>query len=172
MRNNCILIGYMGCGKSTVGRKLAEALNYEFIDTDAWIEKWQGMTISEIFKFKGESYFRDLETEVLRKLLEENGDYIISVGGGLPLREENRKLMQKLGQVIYLKAAPETIYNRIKGDVTRPLLQTENPRAKIIEMLNDREEKYMAAASKVIVVDEKEVSEIVGEIKRIRESID
>lgn len=168
MRNNCILIGYMGCGKSTVGRKLSETLKRSFVDTDALIEEWQKMTISEIFKLKGEAYFRDLETKVLQKLLEEDNEYVISVGGGLPLREENRNLLQKLGQVIYLKAAPDTIYNRIKGDVTRPLLQTADPKARIIEMLKDREDKYLAAAHNMVIVDEKDVQKIVDEIKEIR----
>lgn len=164
MKNNCILIGYMGCGKSTVGRRLSEVLNRNFWDTDAWIEKRQGMTISEIFKLNGEEFFRDLETEVLREFLESDEEYVISVGGGMPLREENRELLQKLGKVIYLKATPETIYHRIKGDVTRPLLQTENPKARIVEMLCDREEKYQAAAHETVIVDGKDVSKIVDEI--------
>ena len=172
MKNNCILIGYMGCGKSTVGKKLSEALSHSFVDTDVLIEEEQRRTISEIFQADGEPFFRDLETETLRKLLETEGEYVISVGGGLPLREENRKLLQKLGQVIYLKAASDTIYNRLKGDVTRPLLQTENPKARIIEMLNEREEKYMAAAHNIVIVDEKEISEIVDEIIEIRKVSD
>lgn len=167
MRNNYILIGYMGCGKSTVGRRLAETLNYEFMDTDAWIEKCQGMTISEIFKLKGELYFRDLETETLRELLEEDKEYVISVGGGVPLREENRRILRKLGKVIYLKAIPETIYNRIKGDVTRPLLQTANPKERITEMLGDREEKYLAAAHEIVSVDGKDVSKVLDELMKI-----
>lgn len=172
MKNNCILIGYMGCGKSTVGRQLSDILKHGFVDTDALIEEEQGRTISEIFKVDGEQFFRDLETEALRKLLETEGKYVISVGGGLPLREENRMLLQKLGQVIYLKATPDTIYNRIKGDVTRPLLQTKNPKERIIEMLNEREEKYLVAAHKIVFVDEKEISEIVDEIMEIRKALD
>lgn len=151
-----------------MGRRLSEAFNQEFVDTDALIEQSQEMTISEIFKQKGENYFRNLETELLRKLLEKDGEYVISVGGGLPLREENRRLLQELGQVIYLKAVPDTIYNRIKGDVTRPLLQTDNPKARMIEMLGEREEKYLAAAHNIVIVDEKNISQIVDEIVEIR----
>ena len=186
MKNNIILIGYMGCGKSTVGRKLAENRKWSFIDTDAWIEEREGITISEIFASKGEPYFRELETECLKVLMEEKGSgsryrnedcegsgnrsltekngSVISVGGGLPLREENRMLLQQLGQVIYLKAKPDTVYGRIKGDTTRPLLQTENPLQKIKEMIDTREGKYQAAAHKVICVDEKSVLQIVDEI--------
>lgn len=183
MRNNIILIGYMGCGKSTVGRKLAEKMQLSFLDTDAWIEEREGITISKIFASKGEAYFRDLETDCLKILLNEKnsenetGDrssdfdlkekngYVISVGGGLPVREENQRLLQQLGQVIYLKARPDTIYKRIKGDTTRPLLQTENPLQKIQEMIVAREEKYQAAAHRVLHVDGKRVSEIVEEIQ-------
>ena len=164
MRNNYILIGYMGCGKSTIGKKMSEILNIKLVDTDAWIEKQQGMTISEIFATKGEGFFRDLETGALQELLEEKELMVISVGGGLPVREENRSLLQQLGQVIYLKAEPETIYNRIKGDTTRPLLQTENPMEKIREMLGQREEKYQVAADKIVTVDDKDLSEILDEI--------
>ena len=164
MRNNYILIGYMGCGKSTIGKKMSEILNIKLVDTDAWIEERQGMTVSEIFATKGELFFRDLETGALQELLEEKETMVISVGGGLPLREENRSLLQQLGQVIYLKAQPETIYNRIKGDTTRPLLQTENPMEKIREMLGQREEKYQVAADKIVTVDDKDLSEILDEI--------
>lgn len=164
MRNNYILIGYMGCGKSTIGKKLSEILNIKLVDTDARIEERQGMTVSEIFATKGEPFFRDLETGTLQELLEEKESMVISVGGGLPLREENRRLLQRLGKVIYLKAEPETIYNRVKGDTTRPLLQTGNPMEKIREMLGQREEKYQAAADKIVIVDDKEISKIVYEV--------
>lgn len=164
MRNNYILIGYMGCGKSTIGKKMSEILNIKLVDTDAWIEERQGMTVSEIFATKGELFFRDLETGALKELLEEKELMVISVGGGLPVREENRRLLQQLGHVIYLKAEPETIYNRVKGDTTRPLLQTENPMEKIREMLGQREEKYQVAADKIVTVDDKDLSEILDEI--------
>ena len=181
MKNNIILIGYMGCGKSTVGKKIAELLNMPFLDTDQWIEEKEEMPVSEIFALKTEAYFRDLETNCLKVLLQEEKEQkaeecinnqgleacnrkVISVGGGLPVREENRKLLKQLGQVIYLKANPETIYERLKGDSTRPLLQTENPLQKIKEMIADREEKYQAAAERVIYVDGKSVTEIIEEI--------
>ena len=176
----------MGCGKSTVGQRIAEKKKCLFLDTDAWIEEKEKITVSEIFAAKGENYFRDLETECLWELLQDTEEncglyekdyrqgygasfkekqrYLISVGGGLPVREENQKLLKQLGQVIYLKAEPETIYERLKGDTTRPLLQTENPRQKIKEMIEYREEKYQAAAHKVISVDGKSISEVVEEI--------
>lgn len=176
----------MGCGKSTIGRRMAEMFQMSLVDTDSWIEEKEGISISEIFAVKGEAYFRDLETKCLKSLLEETNNIknenserilsdgsntirksIISVGGGLPVREENQKLLKQLGLVIYLKAKPDTIYERLKGDTTRPLLQTENFLQKIKDMLNDREKKYQAAAHQVIDVDGKGIQEIIEEIAEI-----
>lgn len=167
---------------------MAEMFQMLFVDTDAWIEEKEGMSITEIFEVKGEAYFRDLETHCLSELLKkdktvdsrkendrekvcfERKPYMISVGGGLPVREENRLLLKQLGEVVYLKATPKTIYERIKGDTTRPLLQTENPFQKIKDMLNDREEKYQAAAHRVVTVDSKSIIEIIQEITQRMES--
>lgn len=176
MKNNIILIGYMGCGKSTVGKALASRNQQIFLDTDVCIEQQEGCAISNIFAQKGEGYFRDLEAKLLQKMVEENANTlekerenvrVISVGGGLPLREENRVLLRQLGTVIYLKAKPDTIYERLKGDTTRPLLQTENPREKIKEMLESREGKYQAAAHNIMEVDGKKTEEIVEEIRKM-----
>ena len=181
-----ILIGYMGCGKSTIGRRISQKFQWTFIDTDEWIEKKEGITIKEIFASQGEEYFRDLETLCLKELLQEfqgqvegkenkiDGVFpetegvVISVGGGLPIREENQRLLKQLGTVIYLKANPDTIYERVKSDTTRPLLQTENPRQKIKDMLAIREEKYQAATDVVIEVDGKSVLQVVEEIENSR----
>lgn len=171
MKNNIILIGYMGCGKSSVGVRLSKKQKVPFLDTDQWIEKKQGTAISEIFARKGEEAFRDMETECLKTLLGETKGSVISVGGGLPVREVNRELLKQLGHVIYLKANPETIYERIKGDTTRPLLQTSDPQGKIVEMLTSREDKYMAAAKSIVEVDGKTYMEIIQEILEITEAI-
>lgn len=172
LKNNLILVGYMGCGKSSVGKRVAEESGAMFLDTDAWIEEKEQISISQIFATKGEAYFRDLETQCLQELLldaqkDSSCKKLISVGGGLPVREENRKLLQKLGVVIYLKATPETIYQRLKGDTTRPLLQGENPLQKIKDMMLQRESKYMDAANYVVSVETKGIEEVVEEIKDI-----
>ena len=190
MKNNIILIGYMGCGKSTIGCELAKKMGMKFLDTDEWIEEKVGNTISEIFALRGEAYFRDLETECLKEFLRgkkrfedftsktemyvdevcrKEQELVISVGGGLPVREENQSLLRQLGHVIYLKAEPETVYERIKGDTARPLLQTENPRQRIKDMMAVREEKYQAAAQTIIIVDGKDVSEILEEVMEAME---
>lgn len=156
----------MGSGKSTVGKRLAAVSGNSFLDTDLWIEKQENKKISEIFSLYGEACFRDMETECLKTLLKETREegYVISVGGGMPVREENRMLLQQLGCVVYLKASPETIYERIGKDPARPLLQTDDPEESIRKLMQEREEKYAAAAERVILTDHKSVEEIVREI--------
>lgn len=161
---NIILIGFMGCGKSTVGIKLSYHLRRALEDTDKLIEKEEGRTISEIFKTDGETYFRSLETECLKKLIQTTDGKIISVGGGLPIREENHALLKELGTVIYLRATPETIYERVKHDTTRPLLQGDNPQEKIRTLLQERTPIYEQAADFVIDVDNKDFEAILDEI--------
>lgn len=164
MKSNWILIGYMGCGKTTVGRYLAKTLKVDFIDTDAWIERKHGCSISQIFAARGEEAFRDMETACLRELIETGSRGVFSAGGGLPLREENRKLLRQLGRVVYLQARPETIYKRVKHDTSRPLLQTADPEKRIIEMLKERTPFYLDAAELAIQVDGKTFEEIVCEM--------
>lgn len=161
---NVILIGFMGCGKTTVGLRLSYRLRRPVVDTDKEIEREEQRTISDIFATDGEAYFRDRETACLRKLIESANNQIISVGGGLPVREENRTLLHELGQVFYLRAKGETIYERVKVDTTRPLLQCEDPLTKIRALLNERDSYYQAAADVVIAVDGKSFEQILNEI--------
>ena len=155
---NIVLIGFMGCGKSTIGIKLSYKLHMTVEDTDKWIEKKEGKSITDIFAENGEAYFRGVE------LTDEPGCHIISTGGGMPLREENRPLLKKMGHVIYLKAEPETIWGRLSGDTTRPLLQCENPRKRIQTLLAERNSIYTEAADSVIAVDGKDTDTIIEEI--------
>lgn len=163
--SNVILIGFMGSGKTTVGLKLSYRLRRAVIDTDKEIEKEEKRTISEIFATDGEGYFRDRETAYLKKLLENTTSQILSVGGGLPLREENRELLHRLGRVFYLCAGAETIYERVKHDTTRPLLQGDDPQSKIRTMLAERDKYYREAADVVIHVDGKDFEQILNEIE-------
>lgn len=151
---NIILIGYMGSGKTTVGRRVAKLKDYVFVDTDEMIVEQHNRSISEIFATDGEQAFRDLETALLRQLIAEKKEHqVISTGGGMPLRAENRQLLVQLGKVVYLKARPETIYNRIKEDTTRPLLQCENPLKRIAEMIAGRSPIYEVGAMFIVEVD-------------------
>ena len=158
-----ILMGFMGCGKSSVGVRLSYKLQKAFLDTDNLIEKMEGMPISNIFDTYGEAYFREKETEVLAALKQEKADRIISLGGGTPLREENRSILKELGTVVYLKVSADTVYERLKGDTTRPLLQGENPKQKIEQLLEQRSGIYESAADVIICGDGKTHEEVISE---------
>lgn len=162
---NIILTGYMGSGKTTVGRNIAKLKDYTFVDTDEMIVEQQQRSINEIFATDGEQAFRDMETALLRQLIDENREHmVVSTGGGMPLRAENRQLLSELGKVVYLKASPKTIYGRIKSDTTRPLLQCEEPMKRIEEMIAKREPLYEEGALLIVQVDELRQSEAASEI--------
>lgn len=163
---NVILIGFMGSGKTTVGLRLSYRLRKPVIDTDKEIEREEKRSISDIFATDGEKYFRDRETVYLKRLVKSGGNQIISVGGGLPLREENRALLHQLGQVFYLKASAGTIYERLKHDTTRPLLQGEDPQSRIRTLLGERDACYQDAADVVVNVDSKDFEQILNEIEK------
>lgn len=163
---NVILIGFMGCGKTTVGLKLSYRLRQSVIDTDKEIEKEEKRSISDIFATEGEAYFRQQETACLEKLLQTARDKIISVGGGLPLREENRTLLKQIGKVVYLRATPETIYGRLKYDTTRPLLQGDDPETRIKELMAKRDGFYEQAADVIVDVDGKDFEQIISLIEQ------
>ena len=169
---NVLLIGFMGSGKSSVGKKLAGLLAVPCLDTDALIEEQEKMTIREIFAQRGQEYFRDAETRAVRGLTDRAGRYVLSVGGGLPLRSENREILKKLGTVIYLKASVQTLAERLARDTTRPLLQGEEPlEEKITRILSEREALYEEACSHVVLSDGKSVREVAQEIRRLIETL-
>lgn len=158
---NIILTGMMGAGKTTVGKELATIMNCNFIDLDETIEKNYGK-ISDIFKQKGEEYFRQIETLELKKLnIQET--FVLSTGGGIVLKDENIKILQTLGYVFYLEASTDTIYERIKNQKHRPLLNTSDPKRSIEEILSKRKKLYENSGEK-ITVNNKNVKEIAEEI--------
>lgn len=162
---NIILIGFMGCGKSTIGIRLSYRMKQPMLDTDKYIERTNGCTISEIFEKEGEQSFRDKETGLLLDLKNQRiKDNIISTGGGMPLREINRSYLKSLGVVVWLRIKPETVYERLKGDTTRPLLQSENPYERICEMMNSRYEAYEEASDVIVDVDGKTIERIMDEV--------
>ena len=162
---NIIFEGFMGSGKSTVSEIIAERLDLELLDTDRAIEEAEGRSISSIFEEDGEETFRDMETELLEMITgEHQRNMVISLGGGLPLREENRKLLKEAGKVIYLKARPETVLERVKGDGSRPLLKSEDPLGRIKELQEKRRDIYDAAADIVIDTDDLTPEEIADKI--------
>lgn len=157
---NIILTGFMGSGKSTVGVRLSWRLKMPVEDTDKLIERRERMSIRTIFDTRGEAYFRERETELLQELYKKKYCRIISTGGGTPVRPQNRPLLKQLGTVVYLRLRPETVYDRIKGDTGRPLLQCENPLERIRELLTEREATYEECADIIVDVDDRSVDEI------------
>lgn len=137
---NVVLIGFMGTGKSTIGKALAGRLGWQFVDTDQKVEERQGITISEMFATLGESAFRQVESDTLDRVLEQSAQ-VISTGGGAVLAERNRLSMKKDGYVIALKAAEETIIERVKHDQSRPLVQGD-VEERVHKLLETRRNAY------------------------------
>ena len=166
-----ILEGFMGSGKSTYGKALSEKLGIFFMDTDKSIEQMAGMSVSQIFAERGEAEFRDMEAMLLKRIAEKPRKYprdmIISVGGGMPVKLENRINMSMIGRVVYLKASEELLVSRLQGDnADRPMIAGENPAEKIHRLLSEREAIYLDAANNVVNIDGKSDEEIVRELER------
>ena len=160
IKNNIILIGFMGSGKSSVGMYLAERISYQFKDTDKMIEHKVHSTISQVFSEHGEEYFRNLETDLLSELVPNLNRAVLSTGGGMPIREQNKALLKDLGYVVFLKASKQTTLNRLRGDSTRPLLQGDDQEKKIERMLELRTPIYEKTAHKIITTDGRSIPEI------------
>jgi len=163
MIKNIILTGFMGTGKTSVGARLAKDLGHTFVDTDERIEADQKTTITEIFAKKGEPYFRDVEARIIGQVLS-GSRQVVSTGGGAVIREENRAAFRKGGLTVCLTARPEVVFERIRHETHRPLLQAPDPQAKIRELLDAREQFYRQA-DLVIDTSDRTVEDIITEIK-------
>ncbi len=161
--SNLILIGFMGTGKSTIALQLSQKLSLPFFEMDQLIVEKEGKEIPKIFEESGESYFRDLETSLLKKILSKNGS-IISCGGGIVLRNENIHEMKNHGTVILLTATPETILQRVQHNNSRPVLNGKKNIHDISKLMEERQDKYMQAADIIISTDSKNLSQICHEI--------
>jgi len=167
MYKNIILTGFMGVGKTSVGTGLAKELGYTFVDTDDLIEADEKTTITEIFATRGEPYFRDVETQVIRRVMEGEGQ-VVSTGGGAVIRDENREAFRAGGLTVCLTGRPEVIFSRIKHETHRPLLQVGDPLAQIRELLESRE-TYYRLADMTIDTSDKSVKDAIAAIKeRVR----
>ncbi|MGE5583467.1 MAG: shikimate kinase [Bacillota bacterium] len=157
-----ILIGFMGTGKTTVGKLLAANLGYDFLDTDDLIEAREGKTVSQIFATDGEAYFRKLEHKLARELSKADS-LVIASGGGFALNRENMEVLRSNGLVVSLNASPEVIYQRVKHESHRPLLAVKNPLPQIEKLLSYRA-KYYQEADLMVDTSRKEPGDIVKEI--------
>ena len=137
MNSNIVLIGFMGCGKSSIGRRLAARLGYDFIDSDELITARAGKSITDIFAQEGEERFRERETAELQDLVG-SSRIVLATGGGAVLREHNRDLLKRIGTVVWLHSDPETLFERASRNRKRPLLEVENPRTTFNTLLESR----------------------------------
>lgn len=163
-KDNIVLIGFMGSGKTTFGKALAKHMNMDFLDTDVYIEERAGKSIPEIFAEDGEEAFRRLETEVLLHLRDSVNHTVFATGGGMPLRLENARLLREIGKVCCLTAVPQVIYERVKGDRNRPLLQGEDPYGKIRSLMKERRPLYERAADVVVDANSDDIEEMVSRL--------
>jgi shikimate kinase len=159
---NLALIGFMGTGKSSVGRALADQLNFQFVDTDELIETRAGKTITQIFAENGEASFRDLEKCVVTDLKDQQ-KIVISTGGGLATNPENLESLKVHSLVVCLWASPEGIWERVRNQTHRPLLQTPDPLAKIRDLLTKREPFYKQA-DVLVNTERRSIKEVVQHV--------
>jgi shikimate kinase len=166
---NIFLVGPMGAGKSTVGRQLAESLSYTFKDSDQEIQRRTGVDIATIFEFEGEEGFRTRERQVIDDLVAEER-IVLATGGGVILNAENRQNLAARGVVIYLHCTPEQQHARTSRDRSRPLLQTDDPLARLRELMDERDPLYRQVADLVVSTEKRGTASVVKEIRRRLES--
>lgn len=160
---NLFLIGFMGCGKSTIADSLEKKWHFNRIEMDDELIRQAGMSIPQIFEKYGEAHFRQMETDFLRSLAA-GENQVISCGGGVAMRPENVELMRQGGTTVLLTATPETIYARIGQDENRPMLKGRHSVSGIAELMEIRRPHYEAAADLVISTDDKNADQICEEI--------
>ena len=160
---NVFLIGFMGCGKSSVAAHLSKTYGMDVLEMDQVITERVGMSIADIFTQYGETYFRDIETELVKEI-QHKDNQVVSCGGGIVLRTQNVDTMRSAGTIVCLTAKPETILERVKDDDARPLLKGNKNLTFINEMMEKRRDKYECAADIIVETDGKTIAEICDEI--------
>jgi shikimate kinase/3-dehydroquinate synthase len=171
---NIFLVGLMGSGKTTIGRALAKRLNKRFVDADHEIEARTGATIPLIFEIEGEASFRQREADVIRDLTAQEG-IVLATGGGAVLNEQSRQFLKERGTVIYLRASVNSILQRTSYDRNRPLLQTDDPKARIEELSQQRAPLYQEVAHIIIETGRPNVQSVVqtilGQLPNVSETL-
>jgi shikimate kinase len=156
---NIAVIGFMGAGKTTVGRMIAERLGYAFVDMDEEIERAAGLSVNRIFEMYGEAAFRERETVLTAKLA--GGDrQVVSCGGGWALNPDNVAWMEGSSKLVYLRASPDTILRRTSGDSSRPLLNVSNRGDRVVSLLGARAPVYMGVADLVVDTDDMTLEQV------------
>lgn len=159
MNNSIYLIGFMGSGKSTIGKEIAEATNFTWVDLDHYIEKEQDIKIKELFEHYGENYFRSLEANALKVLIPQK-KLVVSTGGGVIVTPESVEILKKQ-RTVYLKLDFETLYQRVVHDLDRPLVKSYQ---QLLDLYTAREKLYESACSSILYGEGKSVQDITEEI--------
>ena len=163
MPQNIFLVGPMGAGKTSIGKRLSKRLKREFVDSDRVLENRTGVSIATIFELEGEEGFRDRETKILRELAKSEHS-VIATGGGIVVREINRPILKENGTIVYLQASVDTQLKRTQHDKKRPLLQTDNRRDKLLALAKQRNPIYEDLADIVIHTDSQSISNSLSQI--------
>jgi shikimate kinase len=166
------LIGMMGSGKSTVGRRLASHLGIDFIDADKELEARCGVPIATIFDLEGEAGFRKRETDLLAELLNAPIRRVVATGGGVVLSEVNRQYLSSMSRCVYLEAQVQDLWIRLRNDRDRPLLRTQNPRARIAELVQLRHPLYVQTAKASVKTSRQGIEKVVGDIIAFLNTVD
>jgi len=161
-----IFVGPMGAGKTTIGRQVAKSLGRKFFDSDKEIEKRTGATIPLIFELEQEDGFRKRESAMIKEL-SSKPDIVLATGGGAVLKKQNRDIMNKQGYVIYLCAPVEQLMRRTARDKNRPLLQTDNPKQTIKDLLKIRDPLYREVADLIMETNGLSVTQVVTKLKKV-----
>jgi shikimate kinase len=164
-RDNVFLVGPMGAGKSTIGRHLAALLGKRFVDADREIEERTGARVALIFELEGEAGFRRRERAALDELTALS-DIVLATGGGAVLDPANRSLLRSRGTVVYLHAPLDALFRRTRRDHNRPLLQTDDPLARLTQIVRDRDPLYREVADLIVDTDHRTVRSVVNEVAR------
>lgn len=164
--NHIVIIGFMGSGKTRVGKRLSEDLGLPFVDVDKKITKKMNLSMKEIFDRFGEPFYRALETLTVKELLDDKERRIISLGAGLPMQEQNVKYIRELGTVIYLKGSLETLRKRLEGSSKDPLIDGDDREEKIRKLLRQRGPVYTKLADIEVVTGDKPFEDLIKEIKQ------
>lgn len=165
VRSNVALIGFMGAGKSAVGRALASRKNRTFVETDSLVEQRAGMSIGDIFSRFGEEWFRELESEIISRVTQMT-DAVISCGGGAVLREQNVAALKESSIVVFLDVAPETVLQRIgSGSRIRPLLDEPDRESRVRQLIVIRQPLYLSSADIVVQTDAISIEQVVRRVE-------
>lgn len=163
--NHIVLIGFMGSGKTRVGKQLSKDLALPFVDLEKLIIKKMNLSVREIFERFGEPFYRALETYSIKELADSKDQYVISVGAGTPMQEQNEAYLKKLGTIVYISGSYEVLKKRLEGSGKSPLLDGEDREEKIKKLLKQRDPVYKKFADITVTTGEKPFEELVKEIE-------